>query len=58
MARFGVFTNAGQLPIQTFDADYMTQEGAFIKFFKNAQTRDDNDSQVGAANLGNLCAGL
>lgn len=51
MARFGVFTNAGQQPIQTFDADYITQTGAFVSFFKNAQTQFDGDSQVGAANL-------
>jgi hypothetical protein len=51
MARFGVFTNAGQNPIQQFEADYMQQEGAIVSFFNKSKDERVLDEQVGAANL-------
>jgi hypothetical protein len=45
MAKYGVFTNAGTLPIQVFEGELMSQEGSFVKIY------DKNGDQVGAASL-------
>lgn len=53
MAKFGIFSGAAQGHIQEFQADYMQQDGAFVKFFKNADLsiEDSSDEQVGGAHL-------
>jgi hypothetical protein len=51
MARFGLFTNAGKNPIQEIEGDYMQQEGAIVKIFKNRANEHVLPKQVGAFHL-------
>jgi hypothetical protein len=51
MAKFGVFTNAGHVPIQTFEGDYIEQDGAFVKVFKNSGSPMIAPKQVGAMHI-------
>jgi hypothetical protein len=51
MAKFGLFTNAGKTPVQEIEGDYMEQDGAIVKIFKNRANEHVQPRQVGAFHL-------
>ena len=51
MAKFGLFEGAVQNPLQTFEGDYLEQNGAFVKVFENSKHSNVVDPQVGAVHL-------
>jgi hypothetical protein len=51
MTKFGLFTGVNQTPAQVVEGDYMEQEGAIVKIFKNRVNEHVLPRQVGAFHL-------
>ena len=51
MAKFGLFKQALQVPMQTFAGDYMLQERDCVKIFKRNPTKSQSDIQIVAIKL-------
>ena len=52
MPKFGLFdTFQTTTPIQVFQADYMEQEGEYVKIFDGGTLGDNSPDQVGALRL-------
>ena len=51
MPKFGLFTGVNPAPAQVVEGDYMEQDGAYVKIFKNRENEHVLPKQVGAFNL-------
>jgi hypothetical protein len=51
MAKYGLFDDFGQVPVQEFEGDSMHQDGAFVKIFKDGKGQYDGEKQVAAIHL-------
>jgi hypothetical protein len=50
MAHFGLY-KMGRGPFDRYEGDYMTQEGEYVKIFRNSNIPSKRDEQVGAIRL-------